>query len=84
MSEEEKDTLATELLSEVKHSAFRWFVIAVVELAVLFIVILLCILVPYESSEETSYSQAVEDITDSSEISQRIGDDYGESDANGY
>lgn len=79
----DNESLATELLAEIKKSARRWFIISMVELAILCTLIILLFVVPAEVTEEYTYSQGVEDITDSTEITQRIGDDYGESNTDG-
>lgn len=74
----EKDNLATELLREIKQSATRWFILAMVELVALVTLVILLFVVPVETAEETTYSQEIEEI-ENSDITQRIGDTYGES-----
>ena len=76
----ENENLATELLRIVKASAKRWFIIAMVELGVIAILVALLFIIPSDTYTETEYEQSVEDI-DRSEITQNIGDSYGESKA---
>ena len=80
----DNENLATELLTEVRRSALRWFVIAMVELVAIVTLIILLFVVPTETYEEVTYTQGIEDVQDSTEITQRIGDDYGESNTDGY
>ena len=77
-----QDTLATELLHEVKASAKRWFIIAMVELVAIVVLIILLFVMPSQITEETSYEQDVEDV-DTSDVVQRIGDYYGNSETDG-
>lgn len=65
----EVDSLATELLHELKSSAKRWFYIAMAELVVIAILICLLLFVP---SEEYSVEQEAKD-TDNTQL---IGGDY--------
>ena len=74
----ENENLATELLRIVKASAKRWFIIAMVELGVIAILVACLFIIPTDTVTETEYEQSVEDI-DRSEITQNIGDSYGES-----
>jgi len=74
----ENENLATELLCEVKASAKRWFIIAMVELGVIAILVACLFIIPTDTYTETEYEQSVEDI-DRSEITQNIGDSYSES-----
>lgn len=76
----ENENLATELLREVKASAKRWFIIAMVELGIIAILVACLFIIPTDTYTETEYEQSVEDI-DRSEITQNIGDSYGESKA---
>ena len=74
----DNDTLATELLHELKASAKRWFIIAMVELAMIVILVagfLWYISLPVEESNAT---QTIES-SDDSNIRQVIGDYNGES-----
>ena len=77
------ETLASELLGELKKSARRWFIIAMVELFAIVGLILFIFLVPAEVTEETTYTQGVEGIEES-DITQQIGDIYGESNTDSY
>ena len=54
------DNLATELLKELKTSAKRWFVIAMVELVIIFALIFIILVVPV--SETTTTPQEVADV----------------------
>ena len=76
-----QDTLATELLQEIKASARRWFIVAMVELIAIVVLIILLFVMPAEVTEEVSYSQEVEDI-ETSDVVQRIGNDYGTCETN--
>lgn len=76
----ENENLATELLRIVKASAKRWFIIAMVELGIIAILVACLFIIPTDTYTETEYEQSVEDI-DRSEITQNIGDSYGESKA---
>lgn len=75
------ETLATELLKEVKASAKRWFIIAVVELVAIVALIILLFVVPAEVVEETTYTQDITDIQES-DINQQMGEVYGKSNTN--
>ena len=74
----QETSLATELLHELKASARRWFVVAIIELIVITVLIILLFVMPAEITEEYTYDQAIEEIEDS-DIVQRIGNDYGNS-----
>ena len=76
----ENENLATELIRIVKMSAKRWFIIAMVELGIIAILVVLLFIIPTDTYTETEYEQSVEDIEDS-DITQNIGDTYGESKA---
>lgn len=78
----EQETLATELLRQLKSNARRWFIIAMVELGIIAILVAFLFIIPVETYTETEYSQEVEDIEDS-DITQHIGDEYGESKTDG-
>ena len=79
----ENETLATELLKMLKVSARRWFIIAMVELAIIAILLIFLFVIPAETCEEYTYEQEITDIQDSSRITQNIGDTYGNSETNG-
>ena len=78
----EQETLATELLKQVKSNARRWFIIAMVELGIIAILVVFLFVIPIETHTEMEYEQEVEDIEDS-DITQIIGDGYGESKTDG-
>ena len=78
----ENQTLATELLHEVKLSARRWFILSMVELLVIAILLIFLFVIPVETYTETEYQQEVNDI-EGSDITQNIGDTYGNSETNG-
>lgn len=66
------ESLATELLHEIKRSAMRWFVVAVIELVMIIIIMfgfLWYISLPIE--ETTTTEQSVEDVS-CGDISQNI------------
>lgn len=84
MSTDMETNLATELLHEVKKSAQRWFIIAMAELVAIVALIILLFCIPYSTTEEISYDQNIDGIENSDGISQRIGDIYGESEADSY
>ena len=71
------ETLATELLHELKMSAKRWFIIAMVELGLIIgmaVGILWYLSLPSETVE-TEYSQEMDDVEDSI-ATQMIGGNY--------
>ena len=79
------DTLATEMIREIRATSKRWFVAFIVTLCLWFATIIGFILYEYYTLpvEETSYEQTVEDI-DSSDVRQIIGgDEDGESETEG-
>jgi len=78
----ENENLATELIRMVKASAKRWFIIAMVELGIIAILVIFLFVIPVDTYNETEYSQEVEDIEES-DITQIIGDGYGESKTDG-
>lgn len=65
----DNQTLATELLHEVKAQAKRWFIIAIAELVVIVILVLIMFFVPVDE-----YS--VEQRASENENTQLIGGDY--------
>lgn len=76
-----QDTLATEMLKEIKATSRRWFIAFITVLCLWFATIIGFILYEYYSLpvEETTTTQTVDDI-DNSDIRQIIGgDDNGES-----
>lgn len=70
----DNETLATEMLKEIKASSKRWFIAFIIVLCLWFITIVGFILYEYNSLpvEDTTYTQTVDDI-DSSDINQSIG-----------
>lgn len=69
----EEKSLAMEMLEELKRSNKRWFIISIVEL--LIIVSMVIGFLIYESQYDYTdeiYTQAVEDIDNSSNVSQNI------------
>ena len=77
----ENQNLATELLHEVKLSSRRWFILSMVELLVIAILLIFLFVIPAETYTETEYQQEVTDI-EGSDITQNIGDTYGDSETN--
>ena len=75
----EQQTLATELLSMVKTSSKRWFIISMVELFIIAILLLFLFVIPVETYSETEYQQEVKDIDSDNIITQSIGEPYGNS-----
>ena len=74
----ENETLATEMLREIKATSKRWFIAFIVTLCLWFATIVGFILYEYYTlpvDEETSYEQTVSEI-DSSDVRQVIGGDY--------
>lgn len=71
----EKENLALELLTELKHNAKRWFIIALIELVIIIATNVGWLLYEsqYETIEETE-TQTMDDIqdTDNSNFSQNI------------
>lgn len=77
----DNETLATELIREIKATSRRWFIAFIVVLCLWFATIIGFILYEYYSLpvEDTTYTQTVDDIDDS-DIQQTIGGDLnGES-----
>lgn len=75
----DNDTLATEMLREIKATSKRWFIAFIVTLCLWFATIIGFIWYITLPIEDTSYTQSVEDIDDS-DIKQTIGGDLdGES-----
>lgn len=80
--DKEGTTLATEIFTELKASARRWFIAFLVMVAVEAATVagfLWYISLPVE---ETTISQDMEDI-DGSNISQKVGNDYGANSTDG-
>lgn len=78
----DKETLATEMLSEIKATSKRWFIAFIVTLCLWFATIIGFIWYITLPVEDTTYTQTVDDI-DESEITQNIvGDLDGESNTN--
>ena len=75
----DKETLATEMLREIKATSKRWFIAFIVTLCLWFATIVGFIWYITLPVEDTTYTQTVDDI-DESEINQNIGGDLdGES-----
>lgn len=75
----DKETLATEMLREIKATSKRWFIAFIVTLCLWFATIVGFIWYITLPVEDTTYTQTVDDI-DESEITQNIGGDLdGES-----
>lgn len=74
------ETLAMEMLRELKSNAKRWFIISIIELVIL--IFTTGIFIAYlnapeeEAIEETSYSQDADTEGDYSPINQTIGEWY--------
>lgn len=80
---ESTNTLATDMLREIKTTSKRWFIAFIVTLGLWFATIAGFILYEYYTlpTEETTYEQTADDINNS-DIRQVIGGDYnGESEA---
>lgn len=73
------DTLATELLKELKASAKRWFIISMVELAMMILLALGFLWYISLPVEEGITTQTVDNV-DTSDVRQVVGDYNGESD----
>lgn len=71
----DNETLATELLHEIKAGAKRWFIIAVVELGVILAMLIGFLWYISLPVEETSYyeQEADQEGTTNSDIKQNIG-----------
>lgn len=75
----DKETLATEMLREIKATSKRWFIAFIITLCLWFATIVGFIWYITLPVEDTTYTQTVDDI-DESEITQNIGGDLdGES-----
>lgn len=75
----DKETLATEMLREIKATSKRWFIAFIITLCLWFATIIGFIWYITLPVEDTTYTQTVDDI-DESEITQNIGGDLdGES-----
>lgn len=70
----DKETLATEMLREIKATSRRWFIAFIVTLCLWFATIVGFIWYITLPVEDTTYTQTVDDI-DESEITQSIGGD---------
>ena len=70
----DKETLATEMLREIKATSRRWFIAFIVTLCLWFATIIGFIWYITLPVEDTTYTQTVDDI-DESEITQSIGGD---------
>ncbi len=70
----DKETLATEMLREIKATSKRWFIAFIVTLCLWFATIVGFIWYITLPVEDTTYTQTVDDI-DESEITQNIGGD---------
>ena len=74
----EEESLATEMLRELKANSKRWFIISIVELVLLLFTITLFIAylnTPAEdTTETTNYTQEADTQGESSPISQNIGE----------
>nr|DAJ75905.1 MAG TPA: chitin synthase regulator [Caudoviricetes sp.] len=70
-----EDTLATEMLKELKAQSKRWFIIAIVELIIILFSAILFVAylnTPTEEKEEISYSQDADTEGENSPINQQI------------
>ena len=79
----ENETLATELLHMLKTSAKRWFIISMVELAIIALLLIFLFVIPVETYTETEYQQEITDINEGNIINQTMGDSYGDSETDG-
>jgi len=79
----ENETLATELLHMLKTSAKRWFIISMVELAIIALLLIFLFVIPVETYTETEYQQEISDINEGNIINQTMGDSYGDSETDG-
>ena len=72
----DNETLATEMMREIRATSKRWFIAFIITLCLWFATIIGFVLYEYYTLpvEETSYEQTVEDI-DSSDVKQIIGGD---------
>lgn len=78
----ENTTLATEIFRELKLSAKRWFIAFLVMVAVEVGTIAAFLWYISLPIEETTTTQTVEDVDNGSNITQMIGDNYGQSKTN--
>jgi type VI protein secretion system component VasK len=70
-----EETLATEMLKELKAQSKRWFIIAIVELVIILFSAILFVAylnTPTEEKEEISYSQDADTEGENSPINQQI------------
>lgn len=76
--EKQTESLATEMLRELKANCKRWFIVSIIELFI--IISIVGIFVWYlnvpeeETTEEITYSQDADTQGDNSSIEQRIGE----------
>lgn len=71
----EKDTLALEMLKELKAQSKRWFIIAIIELCIIFAITGVFVWYINQPIEETiTYEQDADTQGDSSPINQSIGE----------
>ena len=71
----EEKTLAMEMLSELKAQSKRWFVIAIIELCIIFAITGVFVWYINQPVEETiTYEQEADTEGDNSPISQNIGE----------
>ena len=72
----DNETLATEMLRELKSNSKRWFIIAIIELVIIFAMagfFMWYINIPYEETEVV-YTQDADTKGDNSAINQDIGE----------
>lgn len=70
-----EETLATEMLKELKAQSKRWFIIAIIELVIILfsgILFVAYLNTPTEEKEEISYSQNADTEGENSPINQQI------------
>ena len=73
---DKQETLATELLHELKANSKRWFIISIIELVIILAITGLFVWYIYQPIEETTieYSQDADTEGDESPIEQSIGE----------
>ncbi len=73
---DKQETLATELLHELKANSKRWFIISIIELVIILTITGLFVWYIYQPIEETTieYSQDADTEGDESPIEQSIGE----------
>lgn len=72
------DTLATELIKEVKANAKRWFIIAIIELVIIAGLVVYIFIPTEETTVETTTEQEVENTIDSSSMHQQSNAKVGD------